>query len=93
YYSNLLKLDSKNAALYKGNGSYRGIDAPTRDNWGIAANFTPTWTQALPGVDLNMPMSINLGLAGVSPVSAGGAKNTGNYSIGVGAVVYNQYFV
>jgi hypothetical protein len=93
YYSNLLKLDSKNAALYKGNSSYRGIDAPTRDNWGIAANFTPTWNQVLPGVDLNMPMTVNVGLAGVSPVAGGGAKDTGNYSIGVGAVVYNKYFV
>ena len=27
YYSNLLKLDSKNEALYKGKDSYRGIDA------------------------------------------------------------------
>ncbi|WP_248802940.1 DUF1302 domain-containing protein [Pseudomonas sp. MWU13-2100] len=93
YYSNLLKLDSKNAALYKGQASYRGIDAPTRDNWGIAVNFTPTWYQVLPGVDLNMPLSINAGIAGVSPVSGGGAKDTGNYAVGFGAVVYNKYFV
>ncbi|EJM74605.1 Protein of unknown function (DUF1302) [Pseudomonas sp. GM49] len=93
YYSNLLKLDSKNEALYKGKDSYRGIDAPTRDNWGIAVNFTPTWYQVFPGVDLNAPMSVNVGLAGVSPVSGGGAKDTGNYAVGVGAVVYNKYFV
>lgn len=93
YYSNLLKLDSKNEALYKGNSSYHGVDAPTRDNWGIAANFTPTWYQVLPGVDFNMPLSINMGLAGVSPVNGGGAKDTGNYAVGVGAVVYNKYFV
>ncbi|MGH8348868.1 MAG: DUF1302 domain-containing protein [Pseudomonas sp.] len=93
YYSNLLKLDSKNEALYKGKDSYRGIDAPTRDNWGIAVNFTPTWYQVFPGVDLNAPMSVNVGIAGVSPVSGGGAKDTGNYAVGVGAVVYNKYFV
>ncbi|KAB0500278.1 DUF1302 domain-containing protein [Pseudomonas vancouverensis] len=93
YYSNLLKLDNKNSALYKGNDSYHGIDAPTRDNWGIAVNFTPTWYQVFPGVDLNAPMSVNVGLAGVSPVSGGGAKDTGNYALGVGAVVYNKYFV
>lgn len=93
YYSNLLKLDDKNEALYKGNGSYRGIDAPTRDNWGIAVNFTPTWYQVFPGVDLNLPLSINVGLDGVSPVSGGGAKDTGNYAVGVGAVAYNKYFV
>ncbi|MCE6977310.1 DUF1302 domain-containing protein [Pseudomonas frederiksbergensis] len=93
YYSNLLKLDSKNEALYKGQDTYRGIDQPTRDNWGIAVNFTPTWYQVFPGVDLNAPMSINVGLDGVSPVSGGGAKDTGNYAVGVGAVVYNKYFV
>ncbi|WP_085717068.1 DUF1302 domain-containing protein [Pseudomonas sp. B28(2017)] len=93
YYSNLLKLDSKNEALYKGKDSYHGIDAPTRDNWGVAVNFTPTWYQVFPGVDLNAPMSVNVGIAGVSPVSGGGAKDTGNYAVGVGAVVYNKYFV
>ncbi|MGH8386843.1 MAG: DUF1302 domain-containing protein [Pseudomonas sp.] len=93
YYSNLLKLDSKNEALYKGKDSYRGIDAPTRDNWGLAVNFTPTWYQVFPGVDLNAPMSVNVGLDGVSPVSGGGAKDTGNYAVGLGAVVYNKYFV
>ncbi len=93
YYSNLLKLDSNNEALYKGKDTYRGIDQPTRDNWGIAVNFTPTWYQVFPGVDLNAPMSINVGLDGVSPVSGGGAKDTGNYAIGLGAVVYNKYFV
>ena len=93
YYSNLLKLDSKNEALYKGKDTYRGIDQPTRDTWGIAVNFTPTWYQVFPGVDLNAPMSINLGLDGVSPVSGGGAKDTGNYAVGLGAVVYNKYFV
>ncbi|MBP5948288.1 MULTISPECIES: DUF1302 domain-containing protein [unclassified Pseudomonas] len=93
YYSNLLKLDNQNEALYKGKDTYRGIDQPTRDNWGIAVNFTPTWYQVFPGVDLNAPMSINVGLDGVSPVSGGGAKDTGNYAIGLGAVVYNKYFV
>jgi hypothetical protein len=93
YYSNLLKLDSKNEALYKGKNTYRGIDQPTRDNWGIAVNFTPTWYQVFPGIDLNAPMSVNVGIDGVSPVSGGGAKDTGNYAVGVGAVVYNKYFV
>jgi hypothetical protein len=93
YYSNLLKLDSKNEALYKGKSTYRGIDAPTRDNWGVAVNFTPTWYQVFPGVDMSLPMSVNVGLDGVSPVSGGGAKDTGNYALGVGAAIYNKYFV
>ncbi len=93
YYSNLLKLDSDNEALYKGKGTYRGVDASTRDNWGIAVNFTPTWYQVFPGVDMSLPMSVNVGLDGVSPVAGGGAKDTGNYALGIGAAVYNKYFV
>ncbi|MGQ7958569.1 DUF1302 domain-containing protein [Pseudomonas sp. SP16.1] len=93
YYSNLLSLDSKNEALYKGKDTYRGIDKPTRDNWGLAVNFTPTWYQVFPGVDLSAPMSINVGLDGVSPVVAGGAEDTGNYAVGVSAAIYNQYYV
>ena len=93
YYSNLLKLDSQNEALYKGKATYHGIDQSTRDNWGIAVNFTPTWYQVFPGVDLSAPMSINVGLDGVSPVQGGGAANTGNYAVGISVTVYNQYFV
>lgn len=93
YYSNLLSLDSKNEALYKGEDTYRGIDKPTRDNWGLAVNFTPTWYQVFPGVDLSAPMSINVGLDGVSPVAAGGAEDTGNYAVGISAAIYNQYYV
>lgn len=93
FYSNLLKLDGHNEALYKGKSSYRGIDKATRDNWGIAVNFTPTWYQVLPGMDLSMPLSVNVGIDGVSPVQGGGAENTGNYAVGVSAAIYNQYFV
>lgn len=93
YYSNLLSLDSQNKALYKGEDTYRGIDKPTRDNWGLAVNFTPTWYQVFPGVDLSAPMSINVGLDGVSPVVAGGAEDTGNYALGLSAAIYNQYYV
>lgn len=93
YYSNLLSLDSKNEALYKGQDSYRGLDKPTRDNWGIAVNFTPTWYQVFPGVDLSAPMSINVGIDGVSPVVAGGAEDTGNYALGLSAAIYNKYYV
>ncbi|MCY1537549.1 hypothetical protein D9M68_730470 [compost metagenome] len=42
---------------------------------------------------MSMPLSVNVGLDGVSPVAGGGAGNTGNYAVGVGAAIYNQYFV
>lgn len=93
YYSNLLELDSQNEALYKGKSTYRGVDKATRDNWGLGVNFTPTWYQVTPGIDLSMPLSVNVGLDGVSPVQGGGAEDTGNYSVGLSAAIYNQYFV
>lgn len=93
YYSNLLSLDHKNEALYKGDSSYHGIDKSTRDNSGIALNFTPLWKQVISGVDLTAPMSVNVGIHGVSPVQGGGAKDSGSYSIGIGANILNQYSV
>ncbi|WP_349918271.1 DUF1302 domain-containing protein [Aeromonas veronii] len=93
YYSNLLHLDEHNKALYKGEESYQGLDKSTRDNWGLALNFTPIWYQVFPGVDMSMPLSVNLGLSGISPVQGGGAEDTGNYAVGLGATIYNQYFV
>ncbi|MCY1552458.1 hypothetical protein D9M68_888540 [compost metagenome] len=42
---------------------------------------------------MSLPMSVNVGLDGVSPVTGGGAEDTGTYAIGVGAAIYNQYFV
>ncbi|SDT93362.1 Protein of unknown function [Pseudomonas pohangensis] len=93
YSSYLVSLDDKNSALYKGKGTYHGIDKPTRSNVGIAVNFTPTWYQVFPGVDMTAPFSINTGIDGNSPVQGGGSRDTGNYAIGVGAQVYNKYFV
>ncbi|MBX9913663.1 MAG: DUF1302 domain-containing protein [Pseudomonadaceae bacterium] len=93
YYSRWLSLDDDNAALFKGQDTYRGVDKVTRSNFGVAVNFTPTWYQTFPGVDLSLPLSVNSGLSGVSAVQGGGAKGTGNYAVGVGAAIYNQYFV
>ncbi|VVM78184.1 DUF1302 domain-containing protein [Pseudomonas fluorescens] len=93
YYSNLLSLDNTNEALYKGKDSYRGVDKSTRDNWGVAINFTPTWYQVFPSVDLSLPLTVNMGLDGISPVQGGGAKDSGTYSLGLSAAIYGQYFV
>ncbi|MNN55961.1 hypothetical protein D3C81_1708670 [compost metagenome] len=38
-------------------------------------------------------MSVNLGIDGVSPVVAGGAEDTGTYSVGLSAAIYSQYYV
>jgi hypothetical protein len=93
YYSRWMSLNDDNNALFKGEDTYRGVDKVTRSNYGVAVNFTPTWYQTFPGVDLSLPLSVNSGLSGVSAVQGGGAKGTGNYAVGVGAAIYNQYFV
>lgn len=92
-YSNLLSLDNQNEALYKGKSSYNGIDAPDRDNMVFSTVFTPTWYQVFPGIDMSAPVALNVGVFGNSPVQGGGNEDTGSYSLGVGAQIYNKYFV
>lgn len=113
-YSRLDKLYSGSAANYNGvdyahcklgeagYGAYKRIDGcSTKDALGLSLAFTPTWFQALPSVDLSLPMSYSVGLAGNSPVPAGGNKGSGSWSIGLGAdyqakyrinLAYNAYF-
>lgn len=93
WYNHLISIDDKNKALYKGEDTYRGVDKSTKNSYGVSVNFTPTWFQVFPGIDMTMPISVASGLSGVSAVSGGGAKGTGQYGIGVGMQIYNQYFV
>ena len=82
---------TKNENLYKGASWYRGADKATTNTWTFAANFTPTYYQVLPGVDLTLPMSYNVGLSGQGAVQLGGNEDAGSYSVGIGADVYQQY--
>lgn len=78
-------------AQYRGNPAYTGIDKSTRDFVGMGVNFVPTWNQVFPGVDLSLPISYTVGLKGESSVPLGGNKGTGNYSVGLGALVKSKY--
>lgn len=80
-----------NLAVYKGRAGYTGIDKVTKDFFGLGANFTPVWYQVKPGVDLYLPTSVSAGLSGTSGVTAGGNKNAGSFSIGLGADLYTKY--
>jgi hypothetical protein len=73
----------------------------TRDNLGLQMSFTPTWYQAMNGIDVTLPVTYGVGLYGSSPVSNGGNKGAGNYSVGVGldylalhqlTLAYNGFF-
>ena len=84
---------TQNAYVYKGRDGYVGIDKPTSTYWGLAVNFTPTWFQALPGVDLTMPITWSQGIAGNAATTFGGNKGTGTWSMGLGATIYQTYLV
>lgn len=63
----------------------------TKDYFGIAINFTPTWFQVFPGIDISAPLSYSRGLKGNSAVAFGGNERNGNYAIGIAADAYQKY--
>ena len=90
---------TQNKAVFKGDSSYVNpdgstpIDKPTRNYFGLAANFTPTWFQVFPGVDFSAPLTWAQGISGNAAILLGGNKNAGNWSAGVAADVYQKYKV
>ncbi|MDM0106961.1 DUF1302 domain-containing protein [Variovorax sp. J22R24] len=63
----------------------------TKNYLGTSIAFTPTWFQVWPGVDLSMPLTYAIGLSGNAATIFGGNQDNGNYSIGLGADVYQKY--
>ena len=95
-YSRLDKVTS-NAENFNGKG-YSGCPTDdkwdgcaTRDAWGIAVRFEPTWYQVFNGVDLKMPIFLQTGLKGNSPVLFGGYQGAGSYSLGLTAEIQKKY--
>ncbi len=82
---------TQGAQFYRGRDDYHGVDKVTRDYFGLALTFTPTWFQVLPGVDMSAPLSYSVGLKGNSGVQAGGNKGAGNYAAGVAFDVRQKY--
>jgi Protein of unknown function (DUF1302) len=95
-YSRWLKV-TQNEAAFKGTDAYRSVaanvDGVTKDYFGLAINFTPTWFQVLPSVDVSMPLTWSGGIAGTSAVLSGGAAGNGTYSLGLSADVQSKYNV
>lgn len=69
------------------------IACQTRGALGGSILFAPTWYQVMPGVDLSMPLFVDVGLHGNSPVMFGANKGQGNWSVGLAADIYQQYNV
>lgn len=88
---------TQNQAAFKGSSSYVApdgsapVDRVTRDYFGLAINFTPTWFQVFPGVDLTAPLTWSQGLSGNAAVQLGGNQGTGSWSAGIGADLYQKY--
>ena len=82
---------SQGMQYYLGRNGYNQIDQVTDHAVGFGANFTPTWFQVFPGMDLSMPLSFGLGLYGNSAVSNGSNKNAGSWSAGLSLDVFRKY--
>ena len=65
----------------------------TKNFFGLALAFTPTWFQVFPGVDLQAPLTFATGLKGNAATVFGGNQANGNYTIGVGADIFQKYRV
>ena len=93
-YSRWLKV-TQNEAVFKGNATYRSVaanvDAVTKNFIGLAVNFTPTWFQVFPSVDLSAPLTWSGGISGTSAVLSGGAAGNGTFSAGIAADVQSKY--
>jgi hypothetical protein len=84
---------TQNMDVFKGRDTYTAIDKVSKNFFGLAVNFTPTWFQVWPGVDLLAPVTWSQGLSGNAAVAFGGSKGGGNWSAGVGADIYQKYRV
>ena len=82
---------NQNEPVFRGRKGYDQIDAVDKNYFGLAVNFTPTWFQVLPGVDMFAPVTWAQGISGNSAVTQGGSDGAGTFSIGLGADVRQKY--
>jgi hypothetical protein len=63
----------------------------TRDYYGIAINFTPTYLSVFPSWDLDVPITLNYGLHGNAAVAGGGNEGALAWSAGVKLTYAQRY--
>lgn len=90
-YSRWLNVESDPQRTFKGDESYTGFDKVTKDAGTVNLVFTPQYLQILPGLDLDVPLSVTYGLWGVSAVSGGGGKGDGTWGIGLNFTYLTRY--
>jgi hypothetical protein len=77
--------------VFKGRKGYNLLDKADKNYFGLNINFTPTWYQVLPGMDMLAPLSWSQGISGNSAISAGGQEGGGTFGIGIAADFYQKY--
>jgi hypothetical protein len=63
----------------------------TKDYVGLGLGVTPTWFAVLPGLDLQLPVTYSVGLSGNAATVFGGNQGSGNYTVGLGADLWQKY--
>jgi len=81
----------KNAATGGAGGARDGC--LTNSAWGIGVKLTPQYAQVFPGVDLEVPITVNYGLKGNSASAMGTSEGVVTYSVGVSAKIYAVHAV
>lgn len=82
------------AELYKGNGNAACAVEPllsgcsNKTFWSVGASFTPTWIQALPGVDVSLPLFASWNFKGNAPTNGGGSEGFKVLRMGVSMNAY-----
>jgi hypothetical protein len=71
--------------------AYELLDKVDKNYFGLAINFTPTWFQVKPGMDVLTPMSWSQGISGNSAINAGGQDGAGAFGLGVALDFYQKY--
>ena len=90
---------TQNEAVFKGRkktdkwAAYTAIDKVGKNYYGLGVNFTPTWFQVRPGMDMIMPLSWSQGISGNSAVTSGGQDGAGTFGIGLAADFYQRFRV
>jgi len=70
---------------------YDLLDKVDKNYFGLSINFTPTWFQVKPGMDVLTPMSWSQGISGNSAILAGGQDGAGTFGLGVALDFYQKY--
>lgn len=87
-----------NKQIYNGKGYNCADDrlatktaCQTREAIGVSVSYVPTWYQVSPGIDLSMPLFLDVGVHGNSPVMFGANEGQGVWSVGLAADIFSRH--